>query len=43
MKKNIDYRNMMSEEYSKDVAGCLIPAAILFVAFVVAALIIIFF
>lgn len=39
MKKNIDYRNMMSEEYSKSLTGCLIPAAI---AFVVAALIIIF-
>ena len=42
MKKDIHYRNMMSEEYSKDVAGCLIPAVILFVAFTVAAIIIIF-
>lgn len=33
--------NPMDDDYSRDLAGCLFPAAILFVAFVVAALIII--
>lgn len=39
---NTPTNNPMDDDYSRDLAGCLIPAAILFVAFVFAAIMIIF-